>query len=296
MICLSNSLCQRNKDQGYIQNPNAPCVHSLAEDCFKYCCNCKHHKKDSIVGVVIKGHLTLRINANEVVTIPSGDWFFLAYHNQPIEIEKSSDIEGVVITQSFQYLETLLDASEQVAQSYPEKIYSTGLVSGYSAGRIHTLTELLLNEPAFDVCNRLLKTAYGHELLARILQQPEFLETASTQETSIQRDLPKLQAVAQYLDENLDEDHSLNDLCRRHYINEFKLKKGFREYYKTTVFGYLRQKRMEYAHRLLLESNDNILTIANSVGYTNASHFARAFRQVYGVNPKTVQQSLLHSA
>ena len=95
-----------------------------------------------------------------------------------------------------------------------------------------------------------------------------------------------LEAAARYLEENLSEDHSLAQISRTVHLNEFKLKKGFKEYFQTTVFGYLRQKRMEYASRLLTQNKVTVIEAAQAVGYSNPSHFSRAFRNAFGVNPR----------
>ena len=47
--------------------------------------------------------------------------------------------------------------------------------------------------------------------------------------------------------------------------NEFKLKKGFRECFNTTVFGYLREKRMERAGELLQQNKSSVIEVANAV-------------------------------
>ena len=77
-------------------------------------------------------------------------------------------------------------------------------------------------------------------------------------------------------------------LSRTVHLNEFKLKQGFRQRFNTTVFGYLRQRRMEHARRLLTEHTITVLDAANRVGYTNPSHFARAFREAFGLNPRQI--------
>ena len=95
-----------------------------------------------------------------------------------------------------------------------------------------------------------------------------------------------LEAAARYLEENLSGDHSLAQISRQVHLNEFKLKKGFKEYFQTTVFGYLRQKRMEYASQLLTKERFTVIEAAQAVGYSNPSHFTRAFRNCFGVNPR----------
>ena len=47
----------------------------------------------------------------------------------------------------------------------------------------------------------------------------------------------------------------------------------------TTVFGYLREKRLEKAFLLLQEGNLNVTDIASAVGYSIPSYFAEILRR-----------------
>jgi AraC-like DNA-binding protein len=59
---------------------------------------------------------------------------------------------------------------------------------------------------------------------------------------------------------------SLPELAGYAGINETKLKRGFRKVYGTSVFGYLRNQRLDKA-RILLETGDmNVSEVAYSVG------------------------------
>jgi len=78
---------------------------------------------------------------------------------------------------------------------------------------------------------------------------------------------------------------SIVDLSLEAGINEFKLKKGFKKVFGTTVFGYLRDVRMEQAYYLLGSGEKSVIEIAFTVGYSNPGYFASQFRKKYGVNP-----------
>jgi AraC-like DNA-binding protein len=79
---------------------------------------------------------------------------------------------------------------------------------------------------------------------------------------------------------------SIKALARRCGLNEFKLKRGFRELFSTTVFGYVRKLRMERARMLLEAGNLNVTEAALEAGYSSLGHFAARFKKHYGVLPK----------
>ncbi len=78
---------------------------------------------------------------------------------------------------------------------------------------------------------------------------------------------------------------NLGELARMVGLNELKLKAGFHKLWSTTVFGLLRRERMLAARELLTRDECNVSEAAFRVGYTNISHFARAFRAEFGVTP-----------
>ena len=72
-------------------------------------------------------------------------------------------------------------------------------------------------------------------------------------------------------------------------LQEFKLKKGFRELFGTTVFGYVLQLRMHHARRLL-EQGTTVSEAAFMVGYQNVSSFCVEFRKRYGYSPGRIRR------
>lgn len=100
------------------------------------------------------------------------------------------------------------------------------------------------------------------------------------------------------VDQLLDEvryPHMLKDLSRSTPLEQFLRGEAistvtfqtiFKQIYGRSPYAYLKHYRMNSAAVQLRESNESINQIALSLGYSNASKFARAFRDVFGVLPK----------
>ena len=69
---------------------------------------------------------------------------------------------------------------------------------------------------------------------------------------------------------------SLHDLALRVGTNECTLKAGFKEAFRTTVFNYLFDYRMNIAIHYLLDTNKSIGEVAGLVGYEHQAHFCTA--------------------
>ena len=78
---------------------------------------------------------------------------------------------------------------------------------------------------------------------------------------------------------------SLSELARIIGINEYKLKRGFKEIFGNTVFGYLSDARLEIAKMDLLENKKTVSEIALELGYSSLPHFSNAFKNKFGVSP-----------
>ncbi|SCW41352.1 AraC-type DNA-binding protein [Paenibacillus tianmuensis] len=98
-------------------------------------------------------------------------------------------------------------------------------------------------------------------------------------------DLDKVRQAGEILLGRMDCPPSLLELSRMVRLNDFKLKIGFKEMYGTTVFGYLRDNRLEQAMTLLQNGAANVSRAASIVGYANVSHFSESFRGKFGINP-----------
>jgi|GEM_PF-701579 len=102
-------------------------------------------------------------------------------------------------------------------------------------------------------------------------------------------DKDKLFQLKFFLDTHFLEEFSLAELSRICLLNEFKVKKGFRELFGTTVFGYLRKIRMDYAEQLLLDASRSVEEVSDLLGYEHAHHFSVAFKKYRGVNPSMIK-------
>ncbi|MDR4954602.1 AraC family transcriptional regulator [Chryseobacterium sp. ES2] len=138
------------------------------------------------------------------------------------------------------------------------------------------------------IFKRIYIEAKVNELL--LLQLEQFLDSESLPSSLQKKDIEKMYAVRDYIVKNLNADSSLNDLAHLVGTNEFTLKKGFKELFGTTVFGYWNDLKMEQAKRMLLDSNLNISEISDHIGYKNPRHFSSAFKRKFNILPSQVRK------
>jgi AraC family transcriptional activator of pyochelin receptor len=104
-------------------------------------------------------------------------------------------------------------------------------------------------------------------------------------------DRDRIHAAKAILQRQFHNPPSLQALARQVGLNDCTLKRGFRQEFGTTVFGYVGDLRMEQACYLLLQGDLKVEEVADAVGYANRSRFAAAFRRKFGQNPKAYQMA-----
>jgi len=98
-------------------------------------------------------------------------------------------------------------------------------------------------------------------------------------------DIKCIRSAKEILDSNLTNPPTIHHLSKLVSLNEYKLKKGFKELFSIPVHTYVIQRKLEFAKLLMDSKRISVSEAACRAGYGNVSHFASAFRKQYGVNP-----------
>ncbi|MGS2761564.1 helix-turn-helix transcriptional regulator [Sinomicrobium sp. M5D2P9] len=124
------------------------------------------------------------------------------------------------------------------------------------------------------------------KVLELLMLQLESYHTETPGFEVLQReDIEKLHYVKDLLEGNFEANFSLETLARSSGMNEFKLKKGFKSLFGTTVFRHLRDIRLNAAKEQLLSGEKSIQEIADYCGYQTPQYFTTAFKKKYGISP-----------
>ena len=144
----------------------------------------------------------------------------------------------------------------------------------------------VLNCPYRGPLKRLYLESKALELITHQLAQLVFAENY-LQKPSVLRcdDVERIHYARDLLVKDIQNPPTIYKLSRMAGINEFKLKKGFRQLYDTSIHRYLVDLRFERARYLLDQGNMNVSEVAYSVGYSTPGHFYAAFKKRFGVPP-----------
>ena len=98
-------------------------------------------------------------------------------------------------------------------------------------------------------------------------------------------EMAQLHRAKSILDIEYADPPNLFELAHRVGLNDFKLKQGFKRYFRTTVYSYVRNLRMEKARLLLGQGDLSVTDAAAESGYQSLGHFAATFKKRFGVLP-----------
>ncbi|WP_316839490.1 AraC family transcriptional regulator [Pedobacter gandavensis] len=129
------------------------------------------------------------------------------------------------------------------------------------------------------------------KVIELLLLQLEQLSEKDALSASLKKsDIEKIYAVREFILTNLTHTCSLIDLSHKVGTNEFTLKKGFKELFGTTVFGFWNDLKMAEAMKMLQQQGMKINEVSDAIGYKNPQHFSAAFKRKFGVVPSSVKQ------
>ncbi len=130
----------------------------------------------------------------------------------------------------------------------------------------------------------LYRACLGDELLRRLLRHaaPEGADTERKTDPLSGR---RLSRVLDYIDANLDQPFTLDDLADRAGVSLTAFKAAFRLALNTPAHRYVVRRRSERARLLLLAGELAPSQVALEAGFSHQSHMARWLRRLYGVAP-----------
>jgi len=145
-------------------------------------------------------------------------------------------------------------------------------------------TSEIFGNPLASPLDRLLAEGQCLELLARWLgplpSLPEMRRGVSAEDSR------RIGRVVEMLVADLAAPPSLDDLAASAGMSHVRLNRCFRKLYGTTVFGWLRDYRLDRACYCLDDPRCSVTDAAFRCGFSSSSHFATAFRRRFRCSPQ----------
>ena len=107
---------------------------------------------------------------------------------------------------------------------------------------------------------------------------------------------PRLARVVAAIVGNPSAPYGLSELAEIAGMSRSSFAEHFSETFGQSPLDLLQKVRLRHAAHLLSATDLPVKVVASSVGYASRSHFSRAFRDTYGVDPTTYRSNSLTEA
>jgi AraC-like DNA-binding protein len=104
-------------------------------------------------------------------------------------------------------------------------------------------------------------------------------------------DLESMRHIEQILSSRLEGFPSLESLAHAVFMSTSKLKTLFKQVYGYTLYDYYNKNRLQRAKEMLVTGQYSIKQAGCEIGFSNLSHFAKAFKKEYGVLPRDIART-----
>lgn len=242
----------------------------------------------------------------------SGSGLLMLDGNQPLRVEAGSAVlfasrghaagENVfaggqhLLCVDFRYAADFLDRigetpfSRARQQSEPTTIGSGAILLGFRASPnlLRIATDVARCSLPPGLARRLTMLARSIDVLSELTLLVEGPPPSGFM-LAAPADHRRIETAKAILDERYADDWTIPRLSKAVGLNQRKLKHGFRDLVGMPPHAYLKERRLQAAYKML-EAGLSVTEAGPGSGFCNLSHFAKSFRDRFGIAPGTLSK------
>lgn len=187
------------------------------------------------------------------------------------------------------------ELADQLAHFFPEVQFNTEQVRNvlpfpcFISPALHKIIDAILDCPYDEATSHFYFDVKVREYFYLLLK--ECTPTKETKYRFTPFEIDRLVLAKEILLSDLTKPPlTIKQLAKQAGINEFKLKVGFPQFFKTGVFECFQHARMFKAKQLLLSTNKPIKDICTMAGYPRMTNFITAFKNYFGYTPGSLRR------
>ncbi len=210
---------------------------------------------------------TSRINTDDVISVHT--------NTATINIEVDAD-----------YLNGLFDLSEKspVLQSLLQNTQPL-LFEQIVYPSLQKIVDEIVSEPTGETFKLFFLRVKAEELVCRLLMELEKRDEKQMYALNC-LDIQAIYKTKEQMLKHLETPPIIKELAVCAKMSPSKLQRLFKQIFGNSIFSYYQDFRMKEATRLLREEKLSVSEVGYRLGFTNLSHFSKAFNEHVGMKPK----------
>jgi AraC-like DNA-binding protein len=219
------------------------------------------------------------------------------FFRNDIFLAEASDSASLRLTAGTMVKRLLIYSSHELAMQYlPADLYEKLAASAKANSSSNNplfinLTHRTMLKELFEIrdsdpVSQIRRLSSVIHLIERSLHSFLRQEQATLPRTVKKTDLESMQHIEQILSSRLEGFPSLESLAHEVFMSTSKLKNLFKQVYGHTLYDYYNKSRLQRAKELLINGQVSIKQAGSEIGFSNLSHFAKAFRKEFGILPR----------
>ncbi|MBM7622856.1 response regulator transcription factor [Sporohalobacter salinus] len=212
----------------------------------------------------------------------------IEFHQEFFDREKK--LYELVKKGNIQEVESFIDRSLSLIRR--KKDYSLVKLKIRIIEYLVSLSRTINQEAEINICH-----FYFEELLSEATELNTVLQFVNWVKNKLKEVIKKIEdaydeidddvvkSAINYIQKNFNQDLTLEEVAKEVHLNSSYLSHIFKEETGSGFNDYLTEIRLDKAQELLRNSNQNITTIANQVGYKNANYFSQVFKKEFNLTP-----------
>ena len=242
-------------------------------------CNHWHERMELVY--IISGQTRVGIN-NKLFTLNQGD-FLIIQSGEAHYFETDENTKTFIVFQfGLSMIESLMEIYRYRRISNP--YFSSKDLENHP--RILSTIDSIVKE--FDQQSLGYQTMIISELsslMVYLLRHMELTDYNMKETTQNQLTISKIYQVMDYLDNHYQEDLSVESIAEYFNYSRYHFVRFFKKMTGLTIHAYVKNKRIQLAKKMMIETQESITRIGYEVGYKQVKSFSQAFKEITGQSP-----------